>query len=249
MILPSAPNQATDPTIKKGDVGWPVYALQRALVAIGLPTTADGDFGTKTEAKVKAAQERLNLEADGIAGPKTQTALCIEIAAGAARHGLPSGLARSLIEGESGYFLGAVNWSVKGGVDCGAVQRRVTGPPYSPQIMMDAYDPKVALDWALQTLDRRAEGFYDRVAVRRRSDRLEYSIRLGLLAHNWPWAAEELAAGRTLSDTKEATWVPRGVEFPDGTRVVSYRDWAEFYAMGGRHGEARMTKYVRTWPK
>lgn len=226
-----------------------MYALQRALVAIGLPTTADFAFGPKTEARVKAAQTRLDLEPDGKAGPKTQTALCIEISGTIAIHGLPSGLARSLIEGESGYFLAAVNWSVPKGVDCGTVQHRVYGPPYSPQGMMDAYDPTNAIKLALATLDRRAEGFYGRQAVKRRSDRLEYSIRLGLLAHNWPWAAEELASGDKLSDVTPATWVPDGLKFPDGTLVRSYRDWAQFYAMGGPHGEARMTKYVRTWPK
>jgi len=247
--FPPTPNQVTQAVIKRGDDGWPVYAVQRALAATGRSVTADGDFGSKTEAKVKAAQKDLGLTADGIAGPKTQRAMCIEVADGLTIHGLPSGLARSLMEGESGYYLSAVNWSIKGGVDCGPMQHRVFGPPYSPQVMFDSYDIDHATRWALNTLDQRAETYFDMPAVKRRSDALEYSIRLGLLAHNWPWAAQELASGRTLSATKEATWVPKGLKFDDGTAVHSYRDWAQFYAMGGPHGEARMTKYVRSWTK
>lgn len=248
MTLPRSPNRTTPASIRDGDEGWPVYALQRALCAHGKAIASDGDFGPNTKSKVKDAQRRLGLTADGIAGPKTQTALCVELADDLSIHGLPSGLARSLMEGESGYFLGAVNWSVAGGVDVSVMQRRVFGPPYSPTILMDAYDPMGAIRWSLNLLDRRAQDFYDSPGVRRRSDRLEYSIRLALLAHNWPWAAGELAAGRALSTTKPATWVPKGLKFPDGGSVISYSDWAQFYALGGRHGEARMTKYVKRWP-
>lgn len=248
MTLPSTPNRATPASIKDGDSGWPTYALQMALSAHGVRVVPDGSFGPATVKKTKEVQRRLNLTPDGIAGPKTQTAICVELCEDIVGHGLPQGLSRSLVEGESGYFLGAVNWSVKGGVDVSVVQRRVYGPPYSPTILMDAYNPAQAIRWTLDALDRRAEEFYNRPGVRTRSDRLEYSIRLALLAHNWPWAANELAAGRELSTTKEATWVPKGLKFPDGSAVVTYAHWAQFYALGGRHGEARMTKYVKRWP-
>jgi hypothetical protein len=247
--LPSTPNRAIPYVIKEGDSGWPVYGLQRMLNGHGVKIASDGDFGPATEKKTKEAQKRLKLTQDGIAGPKTQASLCVELANETTIHGLPVGLSRSVMEGESGYFLGAVNWSVIGGVDCGVVQQRVLGPVFSPTIMMDAFDPNKSLVRSMHLLDERAETYFDRPGVVRRQDRLEYSIRLGLLAHNWPWAAQQLADGHPLSTTKEATWVPAGLKFPDGTPVHSYADWSQFYAMGGPHGEAKMTRYVRTWPK
>lgn len=58
------------PTIRKGDKGEAVSALQRAL-----GVQADGIFGTGTEAAVRAFQKAHGLTADGIVGPKTWAAL------------------------------------------------------------------------------------------------------------------------------------------------------------------------------
>lgn len=50
-------------------------ALQKSLMAMGInPGPADGIFGPKTEAAVKAVQERAGITADGIWGPNTQAA-------------------------------------------------------------------------------------------------------------------------------------------------------------------------------
>jgi GH25 family lysozyme M1 (1,4-beta-N-acetylmuramidase) len=54
------------PTIKRGKSGKAVKIWQ---VIIG--TTVDGIFGTNTEAKTKAFQEKHKLKVDGIVGPKT----------------------------------------------------------------------------------------------------------------------------------------------------------------------------------
>ena len=62
--------------LKKGMTGSDVLALQSALDALGYATGgADGDFGAKTEAAVKAFQKAKGLEADGIVGPYTLAAL------------------------------------------------------------------------------------------------------------------------------------------------------------------------------
>lgn len=53
-------------TVRMGDVGWDVRALQAVL---GLP--ADGEFGPMTEAQVKAFQLACGLPADGIVGTQT----------------------------------------------------------------------------------------------------------------------------------------------------------------------------------
>jgi hypothetical protein len=235
--------------MRDGSIGWPVYGLQTGLNHAINGLSEDGVFGQATERAVKAFQKAHDLTADGIAGPATQARLCHGIVAKTTVTGVPSGLGRSIMEGESGYWLGAVNWSVPGGVDCGVVQRRVYGPPFSPQVLRDAFDPSLSLLWALHSLKNRSEEFYTQVGVRNRKDRKEYALRLAVLAHNWPWAADWLADGHELSTTKQATWVPNGTRFSDGVAVRSYRDWAEFYALGGPHGEARMTRYVEHWPR
>lgn len=63
-------------SLKKKCKGEPVRALQGALNALGYSCgEADGSFGSKTEAAVKAFQEAKGLEADGYVGAKTWTAL------------------------------------------------------------------------------------------------------------------------------------------------------------------------------
>ncbi|MBT8212503.1 MAG: peptidoglycan-binding protein [Acidimicrobiia bacterium] len=61
--------------LRNGSSGEEVMALQKSLAAMGLnPGPADGIFGPKTEAAVKAFQEKAGLAADGIAGPNTMAA-------------------------------------------------------------------------------------------------------------------------------------------------------------------------------
>jgi GH25 family lysozyme M1 (1,4-beta-N-acetylmuramidase) len=62
-------------TIRIGDIGEDVTALQRALTAAGHPCDADGRFGPKTLAAVKAFQVARGLAPDGIVGPRTMAAL------------------------------------------------------------------------------------------------------------------------------------------------------------------------------
>lgn len=67
-------------TLREGSTGSAVKALQYALrdgefrvsATIG---TVDGDFGPKTLLAVRVAQQILGLNVDGIAGPKTRSAL------------------------------------------------------------------------------------------------------------------------------------------------------------------------------
>ncbi|MBQ8712985.1 MAG: peptidoglycan-binding protein [Prevotella sp.] len=61
---------------KLGNKGEGVKQMQRALAAAGYAVTADGDFGPKTEAAVKAYQRAKGLTpVDGIAGPATLSVL------------------------------------------------------------------------------------------------------------------------------------------------------------------------------
>lgn len=63
-------------TLRSGDRGASVKRLQKSLLEHGFnPGLIDGQFGTATEAAVIAFQRGNNLLADGIAGPRTLSAL------------------------------------------------------------------------------------------------------------------------------------------------------------------------------
>ena len=67
---------AANPTLREGAKGSSVLSLQNKLKAAGFnPGAADGSFGPKTTAAVKAFQKARGLTADGVVGPKTWTAL------------------------------------------------------------------------------------------------------------------------------------------------------------------------------
>lgn len=66
---------AAAPTLKRGSEGPAVRRLQRSLTAAGFELRADGEFGPRTEAAVRAFQRAHRLEVDGIVGPRTWAAL------------------------------------------------------------------------------------------------------------------------------------------------------------------------------
>ena len=83
-LRPSSGNAATAPVgcyawsanLRAGSTGPAVTALQQALTRLGVASlTADGIFGPRTDAAVRAFQSSAGLVADGIAGPKTFAAL------------------------------------------------------------------------------------------------------------------------------------------------------------------------------
>ena len=64
------------PTLKKGSKGEGVTRLQELLRDIGYdPGGVDGVFGPGTEGAVKGFQGDHELEADGVVGPATWSAL------------------------------------------------------------------------------------------------------------------------------------------------------------------------------
>lgn len=68
------PSSATGgrPVLRLGSTGHWVNILQTYLAgATGWPLAVDGDFGTQTEAVLKAYQTKRGLEVDGICGPAT----------------------------------------------------------------------------------------------------------------------------------------------------------------------------------
>lgn len=63
------------PTLRAGDRGDAVRALQHALATLGDGLAVDGDFGPDTARAVRAFQSRAGLVVDGIVGPATKAAL------------------------------------------------------------------------------------------------------------------------------------------------------------------------------
>ncbi|MEU4689425.1 peptidoglycan-binding protein [Actinoplanes sp. NPDC023714] len=70
------------PLTRQGDKGHPVVTLQYLLRARGQSIAADGDFGPKTDAAVRAFQKARKLAVDGIVGPQTWSALIVEVRRG-----------------------------------------------------------------------------------------------------------------------------------------------------------------------
>ncbi|MDC0714515.1 peptidoglycan-binding protein [Stigmatella sp. ncwal1] len=92
----SSPSQ---PTLKLGSSGASVKTLQQALAKAGFsPGAADGQFGPKTAAAVKAFQNAKGLVADGIVGPKTWAKL----------NAAPGGSGPTLKQGQSGAPVAAL---------------------------------------------------------------------------------------------------------------------------------------------
>jgi len=73
---------ATWPNVSRGQTGANVYAVQHLLTARGYATTADGEFGPNTEAKVKSFQAANGLSADGEVGPLTWPKLIVQVQQG-----------------------------------------------------------------------------------------------------------------------------------------------------------------------
>lgn len=228
MSIFTNPPRTTKYSFRKGDVHLGVWGLQVFFDNLGYgPGTLDGVFGAKTDAAVRRYQKATNAKIDGIVGPQTQGRIvrsCVARAPGGTS--IPKGLVEGQIKSESGGLIAAVNSQVSGGVDLGFTQRRVYGPPYDPALVKAAISPLANVSRSATDLIGRYKTFSARVG------KGEYAWRLAMLAHNWPSAADGLSRGRPISTTKRATWAPAGLKFPDGHAVTTWRDWAEYYALG-----------------
>ncbi|MFC9689358.1 penicillin-insensitive murein endopeptidase [Kribbella sp. NPDC056951] len=74
--------QAAWPTQSKGSRGADVEAIQQLLVHAGQTVAVDGDFGSGTDAAVRAFQTARGLGADGRVGPNTWGALAVSLRQG-----------------------------------------------------------------------------------------------------------------------------------------------------------------------
>lgn len=77
-VAAASPATSWMPTLRRGSAGENVKVLQTKLLLLGYDLGsygADGDFGGKTEAAVKAFQKTNGLVVDGVVGPMTWAAL------------------------------------------------------------------------------------------------------------------------------------------------------------------------------
>jgi Putative peptidoglycan binding domain len=232
MGIMQEPPTSTQYSFQRGDTHQGVWATQRGLNSLnwlGYELDEDGVFGQGTEDAVKQWQEAVSLSADGVFGPKSQArflrSIVIRTDAGTK---VPRGLVEGICEGESGNYIAAVNVQVAGGTDCGYTQRRVY-EPYDEAAVQRAFDSLYQVNLLVRNLYNRYQLYITKAAVTKRSDDEEYAWRLATLYHNWPYAADRLANGYTLSN-QTASWVPASA--PDWAKT--YAGWAKYYAMGSK---------------
>lgn len=245
--------KATVYTVKEGDRGIVAWAVQRVCNKLGVPTSEDGVYGPQTKASVEKIQTRLNVTPDGAVGPQTQQALALYLCERQERlSGLPAKLLRSKVMYESGGFLGAVNWSVAGGVDCGITQRRVYDESYSDDAAIKrAFDAAYQLDLSGDRVSELTDIFIARPGVK---GNRELAFRLAVLNHNYPSLADSISrvgiSGLSTYYRSPQTWVTGfGLKFPDGTPIRTPLEWGQRYSLGNAtHKEpGQACKLVTDW--
>lgn len=230
-------------SFKKGMSGTDVAALQ-----LNLPQLAvDGSFGNKTEQAVTKWQTDHNLVADGIAGGKTQESLCVVLSTPAARdNGLPTGLLKSIIANESGFYVAAYsNHPSDWGFDLGPYQNSIgpQGDPANQDEYAKSYNVKTMADLTAQRavashalFNNAADGPYKQDFAQGNQSRYEWCLTV--LNHNWPSAALSIAqTGHVFSPTYENSeqgWIVSA----SAGRLHTPREWVISYVQ-------RATVYVK----
>lgn len=250
-----------DYTLKTGDQGVVVWAFQRTCNKLGLPTTESGVFdNTTTLASARGLQAKLHVEVDGLFGPASQRALAEFLVGRVERQeNLIDKILLSKVLYESGGYLGAVNYSAPGGVDCGLTQRRVYELEYhTPDRIKEAFDAMYQLDLSAKALKVKYSEFMARRVIRKR----ETGMRVAILNHNYPALAEAISWSgfKSLSRywTTEQLWTlqvdPKTgrryhLTFPDGHKIKTPLEWGQRYALGNAaHNEpGQAVKLVESW--
>lgn len=85
------------PTLRSGDKGAKVKALQASLNLRGAKIDSDGQFGPATKAAVKKAQSKYGIASDGVAGPDTWRVLVKGGSGGGGGGGSRAGMAKDIL--------------------------------------------------------------------------------------------------------------------------------------------------------
>ncbi len=211
--------------IKEGAQGWPAFALQKAVGA-----APDGDFGPKTKSSLVLWQKAKGLTADGVAGPVTQNKILDVVGAQVASEfpGLDPRVLPGFANKEGANILAATNpYTPPGGepgVDCGPVQWRQYGPPFSVEGLKDAFDTRSAFRYAADILIKRMRDYN----LRRPGLSTQHRLELAVLAHNAPFLSEQVVRnGRLSTPNALAVWTKK----PGGGHYT-HAEWSVVYPAG-----------------
>lgn len=187
--------------------GNDVVALQEACTL----RQVDGIFGEQTDRALRSLQSNLDVTVDGICGPGTERAFCLYVIS-VSSGGLPQGLARGIIEGESGYRLGAQSPTyVRGGVvraDLGVVQFSTAE---GDELGIDrALDGAVAISRLCNHLREKRAQYYNSPFVFRHRERTRIA--------GW------LACGSWNAPAWTDVWASRGPDDPYLQRIITLQD-------------------------
>lgn len=137
--------------LNRADTSHGAECVFRAVMALQELTSAtiDGWYGLDTDQHVRAAQQALHLEVDGIVGPVTTKALLTPmISQIAATASVPVAILGGLLMNESSLDPGAVGVN---GLDHGLAQINLGAHAASVRFE-DAMDPQYAINWSAQEL-------------------------------------------------------------------------------------------------
>jgi peptidoglycan hydrolase-like protein with peptidoglycan-binding domain len=208
--------------LKERMTGHDVVALQFALGGL----VPDGDFGPKTAARVLAFQKANFTDPDdhdSIAGIKTQRAATLKRTwTPQGIYDTPPGLARGMVEGESGFQVGNHTpiYARNGKMDVGVVMFHVD--PHDQDAVLRALNVPAAIERLLGDPDR---------GMRPRHDR--YYGMPGAPTHQWAWW---LAVMSWNAPSWADTWAQKG----SAAMTPAQREWMLDYL-------SKKIVYVKDW--
>jgi hypothetical protein len=207
--------------LTQGATGHDVLALQFALGAV-----PDGAFGPKTRERVVAFQRRHfpDPDHDGIAGIKTQRELCLQAIWPAQRaYDLPPGLARGMVEGESGFMLGNHTPRYSNGrFDVGPVQFNVD--PADSGAVRRALNVPDAIGRLCDDGDRGLRGRHDRYYGQPGAQTDEEAWKLAVMSWNAPsWADTWARKGAAAMSQAQRDWMLRYL----AGKIVYVQNWRD----------------------
>ncbi len=243
-------------TLKEGTQGHEVWALQLCLNewsrSNGVqPVESTGLFGSQTLHLVRVYQRRNLLVVDGIAGPTTQRYLALDLLRPAqTKYAVPSGLIRGMVEGETGWAVGAVNWNSPGGVDCGWAQQRVYEPYVDDSKFVNAFNGAIAFEELGRRLRQQRDRYYGKAGAKTNQRAWE----LAVLFWNWQSAAERYAVGLTDWSYWDH-WIENGIERKELILMSQPAHWVKAIGVKGvetghqwaSHYINSKTSYVTDW--
>lgn len=210
--------------------GNDVIALQEVCGVV----QTDGVFGEQTDRALRSLQSTLGVKVDGVCGPATERAFCLHVLA-LISSGTPQGLAQGMVEGESGYRLGAQSPTyMRNGTlhaDLGVVQ---FSTPQDDVAIHRALDAPVALSRLCEHLREKRAEYFDAPYVSRHRERSRIAGWLSCGSWNAP-AWTDVWAARGPDDP----FLQKAVTLQDGTPGTR-EQWVRNYV-------ASKIAYVDSW--